>query len=168
LIQLSGGSHLLTASYGGDNSHSASSSTYALTITPAPTTTTAQPLVSTPVEGVPFQVLVNGSAQTQSGAAPTGTITFLDGTTQLGNPSSVTGFSGQNGSAPGFSLNPNYTNVAIATAGAHTLTAQYSGDSNYAPSASSAFTLNVRHRTTVSIRSSPSTGNYGSAVTTTG
>ncbi|PYT96959.1 MAG: hypothetical protein DMG38_21750 [Acidobacteria bacterium] len=168
LIQLSGGSHLLTASYGGDNSYGASSSTYALTITPAPTTTTAQPLVSTPVEGLPFQVLVNGSAQTQSGAAPTGTITFVDGTTQLGNPSSVTGFPGQNGSAPGFSLNPNYTNVTIATAGAHTLTAQYSGDSNYAPSASSAFTLNVLHLTTASISASPSTVNYGSAVTITG
>src|SRR5207249_12330110 len=45
-IQLSGGSHVLTASYSGDNSYSASASTYAITITPAPTTTTEQPLRS--------------------------------------------------------------------------------------------------------------------------
>src|SRR5436853_614809 len=167
-IQLSGGSHVLTASYSGDNSYSASASTYAITITPAPTTTTEQPLVSNPVEGVPFQVLVGGSAQTQSGAAPTGTITFLDGTTQLGSPFSVTGFPGQNGSAPGFSLNPNFTNVTIPTAGTHMLTAQYSGDSNYASSVSSPFTLNVLHRTTANISASPTTLNYGSTVTITG
>ena len=167
-IQLSGGSHVLTSSYSGDNSYSASTSTYVITITPAPTTTTEQPLVSNPVEGVPFQVLLGGSAQTQSGAAPTGTITFLDGTTQLGSPFSVTGFSGQNGSAPGFSLNPNFTNVTIPTAGTHTLIAQYSGDSNYASSMSSPFTLNVLHRTTASISASPTTLNYGSAVTIAG
>ena len=167
-IQLSGGSHVLTASYSGDNSYSASASTYAITITPAPTTTTEQPLVSNPVEGVPFQVLVGGSAQTQSGAAPTGTIAFLDGTTQLGSPFSVTGFPGQNGSAPGFSLNPNFTNVTIPTAGMHTLTTQYSGDSNYASSVSSPFTLNVLHRTTANISASPTTLNYGSTVTITG
>ena len=164
-IQLSGGSHVLTATYSGDNSFKSSVGSYSLTVAPAPTSITEQVLVANPTEGVTFGVSITGGTQTQSGVAPTGTITFSDGATQLGSPVPVTGGAGQNGSAPWFSVNQ--TDVTIATAGSHTLSAQYSGDSNYAASTTSA-PVNVLHGAAASISFSPSTVNYGSTVTITG
>ena len=163
-IQLSGGSHVLSASYGGDNSYSKSSSTYAITITPAPTTFSAQVFGSPVVSGISFEVGVSGSAQTQSGVAPTGTITFMDGSTQLGNPVPVSGSPGQNGSVPGFFL---YSFLTLATGGNHTLTANYSGDANYAPSTSSLGNVFVLWQTTSTVTLSSTNINYGQSVTVT-
>jgi mono/diheme cytochrome c family protein len=117
------------------------------------------------VEGVGFPVSVNGSVQTQSGVAPTGTISFSVGTTQLGSPVPVIAEPGLNGAAPFFWTNS--TTVTIPNAGSYALTAQYSGDSNYAASTTST-TINVLHHATASISVSPTTVNYGGTVTITG
>jgi hypothetical protein len=161
-IQLLGGSHVLSASYGGDNSYNKSSSTYALIVTPAPTSFSAQVLGGNPISGVAFQVLVQGSAQTQSGIAPTGTITFMDGSTQLGSPVTVNGSAGQNGSAPGFFF---ITSLTLATGGNHTLTANYSGDTNYAPSTFSLGSVFVLWQTTPTVNVSATNLNYGQSIT---
>ncbi|MGA2457105.1 MAG: Ig-like domain repeat protein [Terriglobales bacterium] len=117
------------------------------------------------VEGVGFKVSVNGSVQTQSGVAPTGTIAFFVGTTQLGSPVPVIAEPGLNGAAPLFWVNS--TTVTIPNAGSYALTAQYSGDSNYAASTTST-TINVLHHATASISVSPTTVNYGGTVKITG
>jgi mono/diheme cytochrome c family protein len=117
------------------------------------------------VEGVRFPVSVNGSVQRQSGVAPTGTIAFFVGTAQLGSPVPVAAEPGLNGAAPFFWINS--TPVTIPNAGSYALTAQYSGDSNYAASTTST-TINVLHRATASISVSPTTVNYGGTVTITG
>jgi hypothetical protein len=163
-IQLSGGSHVLSAGYSGDNSYGASSSAYALTVTPAPTSFTAQIISGNPISGVPIQVLVQGSAQTQSGVAPTGTITFMDGSTQLGNPATVNGAAGQNGSAPTFFFIASQT---LATGGTHMLSANYSGDTNYAPSSFSLGNVFVLWQTTATVIPSATNINYGQSVTLT-
>jgi hypothetical protein len=97
--------------------------------------------------------------------APTGTITLFVGTTQLGNPVPVVAERGLKGAAPIFWINP--TAVTIPNAGSYALTAQYSGDSNYAASTTS-MTINVLHHATASISVGPTTVNYGGTVTITG
>jgi hypothetical protein len=162
-IQLSGGKHLLAASYSGDNSYGASSSTYTLTITPVVTVISMAQLAGSPTVGSQFGVSVDGSTQALSGGAPTGTVTFFDGTTQLGNPVTITGF--PVGSPPGFSTGAVF--LTLTTAGTHTLTAQYSGDANYTASSTS-IAVNVLNRVTASISVSPSNIIYGNTVTITG
>jgi Pro-kumamolisin, activation domain/Bacterial Ig-like domain (group 3) len=160
-IQLSGGSHVLSASYSGDRSYNPSSSTYSLTVIPAPMSFSFQ-ISGTVVSGVPFQVLVTGNAQTQSGSAPTGAITFMDGSTPLGSPISVQGSGGANG--PGFFF---FTTLTIPTGGAHSLSANYSGDSNYSPATYSYGSVLVLWQTTATITPSATNINYGQTVTVT-
>jgi len=117
------------------------------------------------VEGVRFPVSVSGTVQRHSGVAPTGTIAFFVGTTQLGDPVPVIGQAGLNGAAPIFWVNS--TPVTIPNAGSYALTAQYSGDPNYAPSTTSTM-IEVLHHATASINVSPTSVNYGGAVTITG
>ena len=164
-IQLSGGTHLLSASYSGDNSYGASSSTYMLTITPATTALSMAQLVGGLSVGSQFGVGVNGSTQTLSGGAPTGTVTIFDGTTQLGNPVPVNGIPAESGSSPSFSTGTLF--LTLATAGSHTLTAKYSGDANYA-SSSATLTINILNLANAKISVSPSSVIYGSTVTITG
>ena len=117
------------------------------------------------VEGERFPVIVNGNVQRKSGVAPTGTIAFFVGSTQLGGPVPVVAEPGLKGAAPFFWINS--TPVTIPNAGSYSLTAQYSGDSNYAASTTST-TINVLHHATASISVSPTTVNYGGTVTITG
>lgn len=117
------------------------------------------------VEGVEFPAIVDGTVQGQAEVAPTGTITFLIGTTQLGSPIPVAAAPKGNGRAPFFWINS--TPVMIPKAGSYSLTAEYSGDSNYAPSTTSTI-INVLHHATGSISISPSTVNYGDTVTISG
>jgi len=117
------------------------------------------------VEGEGFSVIVDGNVQGQAEVAPTGTITFLVGTTQLGSPVPVAAEPRQNGKAPFFWINP--TPLTMPKAGSYALTAEYSGDSNYAPSTNST-TINVLHHATGSISVSPASVNYGGTVTIKG
>jgi len=117
------------------------------------------------VEGVGFPVSVNGVAQRRSGPAPSGTISFFVGTTQLGGPIQVVADAGLNGASPSFWTNS--TMVTILNAGSYALTAQYSGDSNYAASTTST-TIDVLHHATADINISPLRVDYGGAVTITG
>ena len=117
------------------------------------------------VEGVGFRVSVKGSVQRRADVTPTGTITFSVGTTQLGSPVPIFDGPGQNGAAPVFWINSPV--VTIPNAGSYALTAQYSGDSNYAASTTST-TVNVLRRATASISTSRTTVNYGDTVTITG
>lgn len=152
---------MLSASYSGDNSYNASSSTYAITVTPAPMTFSLQPAGATFVSGIPFQVFISGQAQALSGVAPTGTVTIFDGNTQLGNSITV---NGTPGSPPNFTLFPS---VTIPTGGTHTLTANYSGDSNYALASSPAANVFVLWQTTPTVSVSSTNINYGQSVTVT-
>jgi len=111
------------------------------------------------VSGIPFQILVNGNPQTQSGIAPTGTVTFTDGNTQLGTPVPVSGAVGIN-----FQFN---TSLTLATGGTHTLTASYSGDTNYAPASYSLASVFVLWQTAATITTSATNINYGQSVTVT-
>ena len=163
-IQLSGGSYVLSASYSGDGSFAKSSSTYTLTITPAPTTNALVVDTGLPVAGQPFNVSVNGVAQTQTGAAPTGTVTFFDGTTQLGSAVPITGTAGLNGAAPSFAANATLTSN---NPGNRTLTAKYSGDANYAASSSVPVAVTLLIPTSIAFNVSATNITYGTSTVLT-
>jgi hypothetical protein len=100
-IQLAPGSHSLSASYSGDLSYNASGPVAdALTVTKATTATTvvASPSAITMATSVTLMATI---ATQSSGAAPTGTVQFLNGSTPI---SGTVAYSGQSGaqSSTGF------------------------------------------------------------------
>ncbi len=136
LSTLSPGSHSITAKYSGDNNFTASTSTaLTQTITQASTTTTVASNLNPATFGqsVTFTVTVQPSA----GGTPTGTVTLMDGTTSLGSSSLSSGGNAQ------------FT-VGGLSAGAHSVTAGYSGDANFTANTSAALaeTVNLASTTT--------------------
>jgi hypothetical protein len=131
-VQLPGGTNSVQASYAGDNSFNTGTATNALTITLAPSQVNP-PTVQNAAVGVAFtaNAVVQASS---SGAPPSGTVTFyangapVSGTTiyqpgnQIGPPAIAW-------------LSANFTSSssAITQVGNYTITAAYSGDSNYTP-----------------------------------
>src|SRR5262249_53932591 len=145
---LAPGSHALTAAYLGDAGFAASTS-QAITVRVLRASTTtihASPASTTFGDPVTLTATVTGS-----GAPPTGTVEFFDGSTALG-PGTLSG-----GTAM-------LTTSALA-AGSHALTAAYLGDSIYAASTSAAASVTVaRAGTTTGLTASPTATTFGSPV----
>ncbi|HLJ42269.1 MAG TPA: Ig-like domain-containing protein, partial [Candidatus Acidoferrales bacterium] len=169
-IQLSGGSHTLAGSYSGDNSYNASSTTDPVTVTPAPTTTTITP----PYPGQFGPKLVVGqqfafavtTTSSSLGAAPGGSYTVFDGTTQLSSQP------GQISSTPGSPTSGAQIYEILLTtisgaAGPHTLSVRYSGDTNYAASTSAGVTVNAFYPIAMSATATPNSIVYGTGATVT-
>lgn len=118
------GTHNITAVYSGDTNNSISTSApIALVINVAPTSTVLTAPASAIVgDSVTLTAAVNDFA-------PPGTVTFKDGTTELGTATLSNGVA--------------TLNTTFSTAGSHTLTAVYSGDANYAASTSAAISINI-------------------------
>src|ERR1700723_384678 len=126
------GSHSISAAYSGDTNFASSESAAVSVTISAPAkiaTTTSVSASATQLTAGQNVTFTAGVAPQTGTGVPTGSITFLDGQAQLGI---VT----LNGGAASFS-------TANLAAGTHTITAAYSGDSNYAASTSSAFTVAV-------------------------
>jgi MYXO-CTERM domain-containing protein len=120
------GAHSITAAYGGDDGFNASTST-------AFSVTVGQLASSTTLASMPNPQSVGGSvtftATVTGSGTPTGSVSFLDGTTMLG---SATLASGQ----------ATFMTSALA-AGDHSITATYAGDSNFVPSTSAPLTQTI-------------------------
>jgi hypothetical protein len=101
---------------------------------PPPLTTTTSSLTASAASittGASVTLTATITGATGGTGIPTGTVTFLDGTTSLGTGT-------LNGSAVA-----TYSTSTLA-AGAHSITAQYGGDSNFAASTSTAVTVTVQ------------------------
>jgi hypothetical protein len=160
---LSVGTHTLAATYNGDNSYQPSpATTVALTVVQAATSElwTEVPTTNIPIGQQISVVVVVGA--TVPGPLPTGSVTFYDGNAALAGTVTYSPFA--NGGDAALQASGSF---ALSTAGTHSITAKYSGDSNYAPSTSSPITIVVVNPTTGSVTFSPSTVNYGSTVTIT-
>lgn len=149
------GNHTLQVSYGGDSNYNpVTSAQVTIDVTARSTTTTVTPATTTPNPGSSLQVSASISASSYAGSAPTGTVAFqIDGTTVT----TVSVNSGEPATAS--------TTITAPSSGAHTLTAVYSGDSNYATSTSSGVTLTVaKTASTISITPSTTTPTAGSSL----
>jgi len=164
-IQLTGGTHTLSATYSGDISYNpvTVAVTDAVTVTPAATTSTLTPGATTvqPNQGITLSVTINSTSNSTVG--PTGNVTFKDGTTTIGTatavPSGATATAGASATAT--------LNTSFATAGTHMLTAVYAGDQNYATSTSAGVPLAVGLQTTTMVTSSSTNIASGGSVTLT-
>ena len=101
-----------------------------------------------------------------SGIAPTGTYTIYDGGSAV--VGTITYFVGQAASSAGnASVQASFT-FSFTAPGSHSLTAKYSGDSNYASSVSAVpFSVSVNSPTTTTLNSSSSNIILGNSVTLT-
>ncbi len=117
------------------------------------TSLASSPNPSRPLQSVTFTATVSPSSGTTT---PTGTVTFLDGTTTLG-----TGTLDNTGKAT-------YVTLALSQ-GSHSITAQYGGDSTYASSTSAVLSqvVSLANGTTMSFTSSEDPSAFGDQVTFT-
>jgi hypothetical protein len=162
--QLPGGADSVKASYSGDDSFNASNATNAISITPSATTMPAP-------SGPTWTILAGSSTwfyayvqSSSSGVAPTGTVTLYANGTALPAAASSWGTAGspyQGASMTAF-FQPTFT-----TSGIKTITASYSGDSDYGASSSPTASVSVLYPTTEIITSSAQIVPAGTTVTLT-
>jgi hypothetical protein len=120
------GTHSITAVYGGDaNNAGSTSAVLTQTITAVATSTTLSSSLNPASQGV--AVTFTATVTTTGAIAPTGTVTFNDGTTALGT--------GTLSTVGGFQV-ATFTTSTL-TVGTHSITAVYGGDANNAGSTSS-------------------------------
>lgn len=149
---LPAGNHNITAIYSGDPAHQASTSAAVAEIVQAVSSTTISSSTTSLQAGQSLTLTA-----TVSGSSPTGTVQFKDGTNNLGVPVTL------NGATATLSTN------GLRTAGQHSVTATYSGDSiNTAGTSASAATITVTPAgTSTSLSVSPSSPAPNQAVTLT-
>ncbi|SNT41479.1 NHL repeat-containing protein [Granulicella rosea] len=126
------GTHALTATYAGDATYAPTTTATAATLSVVVTLATPTIMIaSSGTDLNPGQSdTFTGTVVTQTGlATPTGTLTFFDGTTNLGTATL---------NAAGIGS----ISYALAS-GTHSITVSYSGDTVYAAGKSSAVTVNV-------------------------
>lgn len=149
------GNHPIRAKYLGDaNFAAASSAPMNERVNQAATSTTVMSSAATATVGqqVTFTAIVSSAVS----ATPTGSVAFLDGTTQIG-----TATLGANAQAT-FSI----SSLAVGT---HSITAKYSGDTNFLGSTSTAIVTEMVTvaLTTTAVTAAPTTATTGQQVTFT-
>ena len=164
------GTHSLTASWSGDASYKANTSSPAVfTIVKASTSIAVSPAV-TQLSSLISDLVTIDVNTTGTGLGPTGTVTLTANGKTIATSGSLTGAqSAATGAALGM------TSVSIAgsslAAGANTITVTYAGDANYTGSTAT-FVLNVTEATysitagAVSITPAATTGNTSTATIT--
>jgi hypothetical protein len=145
---LSIGTHTITASYGGDSNFTGSSTTFTVTVSKAPTTTT----ISAPSSALPGQQ-VTLTARVGPFTA-TGTVIFTADGSEVGRGNL------SNGTAT--------ATTSFANPGNHTVTAAYQGDANYNASTSGPATIAVGlPPSSTSLSASPTVAEFGQDVVVT-
>jgi len=158
ITTLTSGAHVLSALYSGDTYYAASTSAaVTVTVSKSPSTTVVTPATLTPTAGGSLLVSASITSSSPAPTNPTGTVTFyLDGVSQgigtvtAGSPSTAS------------------VTIPVVTAGAHVLTATYSGDTAYATSTSAAVSIVAAKGATVTtVTATPPALNLGTTETLT-
>jgi hypothetical protein len=150
------GGNSITATYAGNSDYAASTSTpLSQTVNEDPTNATVKSSASTAVVGQSVTLTATVTAKTPGSGTPTGTVTFFDGTTDLG-PGTLNS-SGQ---------------ATFATSrlplGSNSISVSYNSDGNYQSSSSSAITETINQTATKTVvASSDKSSVYGESVTFT-
>jgi hypothetical protein len=153
---LGAGSHSFTAVYSGGGSYLGSSSQpLNANISASNTRVLLSPSSIAPVYGQPLTLTARVSPLTPGTMTPTGTVTFMDGTTVLGTANTTNGVA----TLPG----------QILSVGAHALTASFhSSSANDSDSTSSIYHESVRAaRAVITLSATPTPDVYGEQVTLT-
>ena len=157
--QLPGGTNSVKAVYAGDESFNASSVTSAITITPANTQTTMNGIQGAAV-GLPATISAIVTPYVNSGAAPSGTVTFYANGIAL---SGTVTYSTSANTPPSLYATLSYVFTAP---GNYAITATYNGDSNYATSNSGPQNVSVQYPTpNVVVTPYSQTVSYGGTAT---
>jgi YVTN family beta-propeller protein len=133
------GSHSITASYSGDTNFSGSTSGVLVESIVQPTPTATLTAISSSANpqalgaGVTFTATVKPSSS--AAPSPTGSVAFFDGATALGRSNLAS------------NLTATYTTSSLAL-GSHSITAAYSGDTNFATSTSVVLTESIEESIT--------------------
>ncbi|MGA3193455.1 MAG: protease pro-enzyme activation domain-containing protein [Terriglobales bacterium] len=176
----SGGTHSVSATYSGDNTFQSGSAATPASITvsqiaTAPTLAAGATLITSGTAtnlyvAFPTVTALSAGSLTPGASGPTGTVTFTDTTTStvLGTATVVPSVTYVGGSSSAY---PSWTYAAsalgsvtgITTTGANSITATYSGDSNYNGTTTTAATVTVgtgtATTTTVTSSANPTTIN---------
>jgi hypothetical protein len=156
LSSLSGGTHSITATYGGDSNYGASAATaLSQTVSQAGSNTVLASSVNPSLFGQSVSFTATVTPTFVGGGTPTGTVTFLvDGSNQTQATVNAAGHA--------------ILTLSSLTRGQHTITATYSGDSSFATSTASPLTQTVfNNSTTTTLATSASTAVFGQAITLT-
>jgi hypothetical protein len=168
--QLSAGTHVITASYGGDANNAASSATTPLNVTVTQATATVTlAVVPTWAVNSGSSLYFNITVTPPVAVTPTGTITlYLAGTTTaLGNAKLGIG-TGTTATALITVLTSATTVANKLTLGNYNIVAVYSGDGNYVQATSSSVAASVQNRGfTVAVANNNLTVKQGNSVSTT-
>jgi hypothetical protein len=165
IFNFAAGSHSLSASYVGDASFKAGTSVApaGFFIDQAPTGITAavSPIIQLG-SATTISAQLGGSS---CGNPPTGSITFFDGTAQLGAAQTI---QATVLGPPNCAIEASASvNTAAFTQGTNSISAKYSGDTNYAASVTLAQTLDAQAVSTSTLSASPTTIQQGQSVTLT-
>src|SRR5713101_554083 len=166
-IQLTGGTHALSATYSGDISYNAVTTavTDTVMVSKATTATGLVASASTVAPGANVTLTATISSTSNSSVGATGTVTFFNGGAQIGSPVNVsptaaTATTGAGGTAA--------LPTSFSSTGTQTITATYNGDTNYALSTATAITITVTNTFSLSASAlSPATVTAGSSGTST-
>jgi hypothetical protein len=142
----SGSNHTVKASYAGDANFAGSSGTLSLQSTKISTSTLLSASTTTPSFGQ--QVVLTATVQPSlvGSLTPGSTVVFKDGVTAIGTANASGGVA--------------TLNVTTLTTGTHSITALYSGDSNFLTSTSSPLVITVGKATPVITWANPTPINY--------
>ncbi len=148
---LPAGTDTISASYSGDSNFQPHTVSVTQTVLPGPASTTTALNASSNLPSLTLTATVSSVAP----GTPTGTVTFMDGTTQLGSPMPLNG----SGVAT-------LSSVTSLPAGTQNITAIYSGDTNFTGSTSSAVPVNAGFALT-DVALSPGSVQPGGSATST-
>ena len=155
LPQLGAGSHQITASYQGDVYYASSSSQTLGLAVQRTTTSKVKAIQTSTLFGQSVTLTATVGVSSPGGGTPTGTVTFMDGSTVLG-----TGTLSTSGGVTTATLTT--TKLPVGT---RSLTAVYGGDTDDQGSTSAALAYKVSaDATTTALAASPSAAVYGQSV----
>ena len=135
------GTQTINAAYSGDSSFNPSTGSVAATISQGGTLTSASSSASS-IAASGTLTLSAAIATDSAGNPPSGTVTFKAGSTTLGTAAVVTGSVNANTGLAAGAASASVAASTLAT-GANSITAVYSGDTNYAGSTSAAISVTV-------------------------
>jgi autotransporter-associated beta strand protein len=154
-FQLPGGANqTITAVYNGDTNYNIASDTVSQTVNPSSSSTSVVASVNPSAFGQSVTFTATITPGTPGGAAPTGTVTFFVNGTPIGSPVAVSG-----GTA--------VISTNSLPQGTHTISAQYSGDTNYTGSTGTVSHTVNQSGTTTTVTAAPTTAVATRAITFT-